>query len=150
MIKNTKDFFTGLIYIFFGVSALLISRDYQMGTATKMGAAYFPVILGGLIIFIGIISFVRSFMSKGVPIDRFAIRGLILILISTVLFGILLRGAGIIVAIPILVIVSAFARKGPRWVSTILLAAGLTVFCVLVFVKGLGIPVVLIGPWFGG
>jgi putative tricarboxylic transport membrane protein len=30
------------------------------------------------------------------------------------------------------------------------MAAGLTIFCVLVFVKGLGIPLPIIGPWFGG
>jgi len=30
------------------------------------------------------------------------------------------------------------------------MAAGLTIFCVLVFLKGLDIPLPLIGPWFGG
>jgi hypothetical protein len=30
------------------------------------------------------------------------------------------------------------------------MAAGLTVFCVLVFLKGLGIPMPTIGHWFGG
>ena len=30
------------------------------------------------------------------------------------------------------------------------MAAGLTVFCVLVFLKGLGVPLPLIGRWFGG
>ena len=42
MIRSTKDFWTGLIYIFFGVSAILIARDYSMGTGVKMGPAYFP------------------------------------------------------------------------------------------------------------
>ena len=31
----------------------------------------------------------------------------------------------------------------------VLLALGLLVFCVLVFVKGLGLPMPLFGPWFG-
>jgi hypothetical protein len=30
------------------------------------------------------------------------------------------------------------------------LAAGITVFCVLVFLKGLGVPLPVIGPWLGG
>jgi putative tricarboxylic transport membrane protein len=30
------------------------------------------------------------------------------------------------------------------------MAAGLTVFCVLVFLRGLGIPLPLIGSWLGG
>ncbi|HSE86373.1 MAG TPA: hypothetical protein VLJ79_09150, partial [Candidatus Binatia bacterium] len=28
MIRSTRDFWTGLIYLFFGVSAILIARDY--------------------------------------------------------------------------------------------------------------------------
>ena len=50
MIRNAKDFWIGLIYIFFGSSAILIARDYNMGTAIKMGPAYFPTILGGLLL----------------------------------------------------------------------------------------------------
>jgi putative tricarboxylic transport membrane protein len=30
------------------------------------------------------------------------------------------------------------------------MAAGLTIFCILVFVKGLGVPLPLLGSWFGG
>jgi hypothetical protein len=46
MMRNA-DFWTRLIYIF-GSSAILIARDYSMGTAIKMEPAYFPTILGGL------------------------------------------------------------------------------------------------------
>jgi hypothetical protein len=45
MIRNPKDFWTGLIYIFFGSSAIVIAREYGMGTAIKMGPAYFPTVL---------------------------------------------------------------------------------------------------------
>jgi hypothetical protein len=30
------------------------------------------------------------------------------------------------------------------------MAVGLTVFCVLVFLEGLGIPLPVLGPWLGG
>jgi hypothetical protein len=30
------------------------------------------------------------------------------------------------------------------------MVAGLTIFCVLVFIKGLGIPLPIVGPWLGG
>jgi hypothetical protein len=30
------------------------------------------------------------------------------------------------------------------------LAVGLIIFCVLVFIKGLGLPMPLLGSWFGG
>ena len=150
MIRSDKDFWTGLIYIFFGSSALIIGRDYPMGTAIKMGPSYFPAVLSGLLILIGIISLVRSFLKTGTPIGRFAFKGLALVVVSTVLFGLIVRGAGLVIALPLLVIVSAFASKDFRWVPSLLMAAGLTLFCIAVFLKGLGIPLPILGSWFGG
>ena len=51
--RNAKDFWTGVVYIAIGAAAIFIGRDYGMGTAMKMGPAYFPVILSGLLILIG-------------------------------------------------------------------------------------------------
>ena len=150
MIRNAKDFWTGLIYIFFGSSAILIGREYGMGTAIKMGPAYFPTILGGLLMGIGVISVIRSFIVRGTPVGAFAFKGLTLVKVSALVFGFLVRGAGLAVALPLLVIISAYASTRFRWRPTLLLAAGLTVFCALVFLKGLGIPLPVIGPWFGG
>jgi len=150
MIRSYKDFWTGLIYIFFGSSAIIIARDYGMGTATKMGPSYFPAVLSSLLILIGIISLVRSFLKTGTPLGKFAFKGLALVIASTVLFGLLVRGAGLIIALPLLVIVSAFASREFRWVPSLLMAAGLTLFCIAVFLKGLGIPLPILGSWLGG
>src|SRR5688572_14793899 len=46
MIRSTKDFWTGVLYVFFGLTAIIVARDYGMGTAVRMGPAYFPTILG--------------------------------------------------------------------------------------------------------
>lgn len=149
MIRSTKDFWSGLIYIFFGASAILIARDYGMGSALKMGAAYFPSVLGSLLILLGSISLIRAFIVAGTPISAFAIKGLLLVVGSVVTFGLLVRGAGMAIALPLLVFISAAASSRFRWTPTLIMAAGLTVFCVLVFLKGLGIPLPVMGPWFG-
>jgi hypothetical protein len=149
-IRSAKNFWTGLIYIFFGSSAIFIAREYGMGTGLKMGPAYFPTVLGGLLVCIGVISVIRSFIVSGPPIGAFAFKGLALITLSVLLFGSAVRGAGLAVALPLLVVISAYASTRFRWRATILMAAGLTIFCVLVFLKGLGIPLPVIGPWFGG
>ena len=77
----------------------------------KDGPAYFPNILGGLLIVIGAISVIRSFIAHGAPIGTFAFKGLALVSVSVLVFGIVVRGAGLAVAIPILVIISAYASK---------------------------------------
>ena len=149
MIRSTKDFWSGFIYILFGSSAILIAREYGMGTALRMGAAYFPTLLGGLLVVIGGISVIRSFIVSGTPIGSFALKAVLLVIASVLVFGLVVRGAGVAVALPLLVIISALASSRFRWVPTIVLAIGITVFCILVFIKGLGIPLPIIGPWFG-
>ena len=150
MIRGSKDFWTGLIYIFFGASSILIARDYGMGTGGKMGPAYFPTVLGGLLAVIGAIAVIRSFIVPGTPIGAFAFKGLVLVCASVLLFGIIVRGGGLAVALPLLVVISASASVHFHWRATLMMAAGLTIFCVLVFLKGLGIPLPVVGPWFGG
>jgi hypothetical protein len=147
--RNPKDFWTGLIYLFVGCGALIISRDYDMGTALKMGPAYFPTLLSVLLMGIGIISVLRSFLKSGSPIGIVAWKGLVLIVASTLLFGMIVRGAGLLLALPLLVIVSASASARFSWKTTLAEAVGITVFCIVVFLKGLGVPLPILGSWFG-
>ena len=147
--RNAKDFWTGLIYISVGAGALIISRDYDMGTAVKMGPAYFPTILSILLVGIGIISVLRSFFKSGSPIGVIAWKGLVLIAVSTLLFGAIVRGAGVIIALPLLVILSASASAQFSWKTALIEAVGITIFCIVVFLKGLGVPLPVLGSWFG-
>ena len=149
LIRNVKDFWTGIIYIVFGSAVIFIARDYGMGSGTRMGPAYFPTILSLLLILIGIISMIRSFIQPGTPIGAFTFRGLFLVVGSTLLFGLIVRGAGLIIALPLLVIISSYASRQFRWWYALALAAGLTFFCILIFLKGLGVPLPILGSWFG-
>ena len=63
-IKNGKDFWAGLMFVGFGAAFVIIARDYPMGQALRMGPAYFPTVLGGLLVILGMATFVRSFFSK--------------------------------------------------------------------------------------
>jgi len=150
MIRSTKDFWAGLIYLFFGLCTVVIARDYDTGTALRMGPAYFPMLLGYLLTLIGIISVVRSFISHGTPIGEIAFKGLFVIIGSVLLFGFLVRRTGLLIALPLLVMISASASDHFRWPPTLILAAGLTLFCVFVFLRGLGVPLPIWGSWFGG
>jgi hypothetical protein len=150
LIRSSRDFWTGLIYLFFGVVAIVVSRDYSMGTGGRMGPGYFPTILGYLLVLIGGIAVMRSFITHGAPIGAFSFKGIALVGSSILLFGVIVRGAGVAVALPLLIIISASASAKFRWLPTLLIAAGLTIFCILVFIKGLGIPLPVIGSWLGG
>ena len=49
----------------------------------------------------------------------------------------------------LLVLLSAYASPKFTWVPSLLIAVGLTVFSVVVFVKLLGLPMPIFGPWLG-
>lgn len=147
--RNSSDFWAGIIYIAFGVTALVAARDYGMGSALRMGPGYFPTVLAWILTAIGVISAIRGLRGKGEPVSALSLRGIILIAGPIVLFASLLRATGLLVALPLLIITSAYASAHFNLVRTLLLAAGLTIFCSLVFIKGLGIPMPLLGTWFG-
>lgn len=148
-IKHPKDFWTGAIYVAFGAAAVLIGREYSFGTAGRMGPGYFPVVLGAMLALIGSVSVIRSFIAPGEPIGAFAWKPLILLLLGVLLFAALIKPAGLVIALLALVLTSAAASENFRfeWGATAGLI-GLIVFCSLVFVKGLGVPMPLVGPWF--
>src|SRR5450759_1350672 len=63
-IKNGKDFWAGLMFVGAGLSFMLVSQNYPMGSAVRMGPAYFPTMLGGLLAVLGAMVFFRAFFSK--------------------------------------------------------------------------------------
>jgi putative tricarboxylic transport membrane protein len=65
-IKSPKDFWAGLMFIGFGLFfALFAYAYYQMGTAVRMGPAYFPFVLGGLLAFLGALVLIEGFALEG-------------------------------------------------------------------------------------
>ncbi|MBV5331034.1 tripartite tricarboxylate transporter TctB family protein, partial [bacterium] len=61
LIGNPKDFFAGLLFMAFGLAALVLSGDYTIGTAARMGAGYFPRVLGILLLGMGALLALRGF-----------------------------------------------------------------------------------------
>lgn len=146
-IRHPKDFWTGSIFLVVGLAAIIIGLDYPMGTAGKMGPAYFPTVLGGLLTLIGLAAVIRSLLRRGEAVGKFHLKELSVILSSILLFGFLIRGAGLIPAVFVLILLSAYASPKFRWGPALLLAVGMAAFSVLVFVKLLGLPMPIIGPW---
>jgi hypothetical protein len=150
-IRNPRDFWAGAIYLALAIVGIWIGQDYQLGTSERMGPGYFPTALGSILAIFGVVSIARSFIHPGEAISAVAWRPLAFILGSTVLFGLLLPRVGVLIALPCLIVVSAFASRNSRFdVTSIAALLGLVAFCVMVFVKGLGVPMPLIGTWLGG
>lgn len=148
-IRHPKDFLSGVIFIALGLGFLYIAQDYRMGTATRMGPGYFPSILAGILTLIGLATSLRALFRDGEKVEGFAWKPLVIVLVGTVLFGVLVRDAGLIVALLAYIGVTATASIYFHWRPTLMMAVGLTVFSVIIFIKALGLPIPMIGAWFG-
>ena len=140
-IKSPKDFWSGLMFLVFGLFYLLWAlTHYQLGTAVRMGPAYFPVLLGGLLAFLALIILASSLSVEGPPVPTFHYRPLIFITVAIVLYGYLMKPLGLILATAALVYVSAFGGHEFKWKEVTILFVIVAVFSWAVFVKGLTLP----------
>jgi Tripartite tricarboxylate transporter TctB family len=140
-IKAPKDFWAGLMFIGFGLAFALIAQNYQMGTSVRMGPAYFPTVLGGILAVIGLAILIESFALEGPKVAKFYFKPLVLLVAAIALFGILLKPLGLVLASAVLVAVGAFGGVDFRWKEVVILCVVLAIFSVLVFIKGLGLPI---------
>ncbi len=138
--KNPKDFWAGLMFLAFGLFFVVGARNYRLGSAARMGPGYFPTLLGGLMALIGGVVFFRSLTTKGGKASPIPFRVLFFITLSLLVFGYLLKPIGLVLALGLLVFVSALAGHEFKIKEVLLLSAVLIVLSVAVFVKGLGLP----------
>lgn len=143
-IRNKKEFLSGLLLVGFGLSALLIALNYRMGTAFRMGPGYFPVMLASLLILIGLIVGASALKPGEVKIPRVAWRPLIMVSGAVALFGLMLKGGGLLIATFVMVVVSRLARSDYTWLETILLGVAISVISAVVFYFGLRIQMPLL------
>lgn len=149
-LASQKDFFSGLMFAAVGGAFAWGAMNYEVGEAARMGPGYFPLVLGVLLVFLGLIITLQSF-TKGGPggdkIGAFAWRPLGFILGANLAFGALLVGLpsigfpamGLIVAIYALVFISSLAQPGMKFKSTFILASILAAGSYGAFVKMLGL-----------
>jgi putative tricarboxylic transport membrane protein len=140
-IRGPKDFWAGLMFIGFGLFFMVWAlTHYQMGSAVRMGPAYFPAVLGGLLGFLGILVLIESVTVDGPRVPKFAFRPLVLISAACVIYGYTMKPLGLIIATALLVFISAFGGHEFKWKEVTILYLILIVFSLLVFVKGLTLP----------
>jgi hypothetical protein len=150
MNANTKDVSAGLLFIAIAALFAFGTLELELGTARKLGPGAFPLMLSGVLGLLGLIIMAKGFRNPVAHEMTLPWRGILLIALAPILFGLTVRGVGMVAAIAIVVAVSAYSSRRMSLKLAAALIVGLTLFCVLVFHIGLGLPVRLVGPWLGG
>ena len=152
LIRDTKDFWSGVMCMGFALAAIVLGRKYPVGTPAEMGPGMFPLILGLCLLALGLACSLRA-LRPGKAVERIARvqpRPVLLVLGSVVAYGAALPKLGLVVASMLLVVISRLASPGFKWVEVTVFGAILTLGCVLVFVVGLKMPVAIWPVFLGG
>jgi len=150
-IKSQKDFWSGLMFIVVGIAFAWGATNYRFGSSARPGPGFFPFGLGLLMAILGGMVLFKAMTIEtdgGDKIGSFAWKPLVVILGAVLLFGLLLPKGGMVVALPVLVIVSSLASDEFSWKGSIVNAIVLTALSYAVFVMGLKLTIPVL-PAFG-
>ena len=145
-IRSQEDFWAGLMFIGFGILAVVVARNYPMGTAMRMGPGYFPTYLGAISIVIGALLTGRSLLIAGEGIGRWGWRPLLWLSAAFASFGLLIERAGFVFALAALIVASSLSGRDTRTWELALLIVALIGGSVGLFIYGLELPYQLF-PW---
>jgi hypothetical protein len=156
-IGHPKNFWGGMLFAALGLMFAVIARGvtlgdttllegYTMGTPARMGPGFFPFWLGVLLVALGAaISAVGLRAGRGEhgALERFHWKQLAVVLGSIVLFGVLLKWTGMLVAGMVLIVGASLGSHEFSLRKALALGGFLVTFCALVFVIGLKLPIPL-------
>lgn len=148
MQRSAKDVLAGLTFVGFGLAFAVGALAYEVGDPVRMGPGFFPLIVGVLLAILGaLIAVTRPSEPDDEGITAPPWRAAGLILGAILIFGLTVRGLGLVPSIFVTALMASLASRETRIPLAVLLAAGLTVVSIAIFVMALSVRVPLVGPW---
>lgn len=160
ILKNQKDFFSGLLFMAAGLSFAWTASRFTIGSAAQMGPGFFPLLLGALLALLGGIMVYKALVFEtedGGRIGTWSWRALVCVVLANLLFGVLIGGLstiglppmGLVAAVATLTLVAAKAASEFRWKEALVLACVLALGSYLVFIVLLQLQIP-VWPALGG
>jgi hypothetical protein len=144
-LKSPQDLGAGIVFLAIGAAGLWFGQDLRFGSPQRMGPGFFPYYVSWGIVLIGLVCVGRSYTLQGPPVEAMKLRPILCVLASLLVFGVAMDTLGLVFSASALILIATLAQKKPNWRDTVLLAAGMTAFCVVVFVWALKQPLTLFG-----
>jgi putative tricarboxylic transport membrane protein len=139
-VRGPQDFYGGLALVMLATVALIASAELpgQRGFAFGPGTAprLFSVILAGL----GGAIALTGLVAAGPRIEKYKLRGPILVIVAILGFAAMIRPVGLVIASYVTFVVALLGSREMRVVETLVGAAVMTAFCVGLFVYLLNLP----------
>ncbi|MGQ0752547.1 MAG: tripartite tricarboxylate transporter TctB family protein [Betaproteobacteria bacterium] len=139
-IKSQVDFWGGMLFIGFGLLAILVARDYPLGSTMRMGPGYFPTYIGLALVALGAWIAADGFRIEGERIGSFPWRAIVLLSIGFSTFAWSIDHLGFIPALAIVILTTSLAGAEFRWKEILIEMVVLIAGCWAIFIYGLELP----------
>lgn len=157
------DLCAGGLFVVLGGAFAIGALGYDIGSAFKMGPGYVPLTLGCVLVLLGALVLGHGVLitlgHRTVEQELLASadeeapmpwrRGGLLVA-AVILFGLTVDGLGIGVATFVAAFLAALAGHRNSLLKALVVAAGLTALCLVIFVALLQLRVPVLGTWLGG
>jgi putative tricarboxylic transport membrane protein len=139
-VHGPRDFYGGLALVQLTTLALIASAELpgQRGFAFGPGTA--PRLFCYVLAALGAVVALGGVFTEGPPIEKYKIRGPGLVIIAILAFAGLIRPLGLVPATFLAFMISILGSTEMRWIESLIAAAAMTAFCVVLFVYLLGLP----------
>jgi len=142
-IRDPRDYYGGLVLLGVAMFALWASSDLPGMRGFAFGPGTAPRLFAMILGLLGIGVMLVGLLSEGPGLERYGIRGPVLITASTLIFAMTIRHFGLVIASYVSIVLASFATDEVRPLETLVWAAVLTAFCALLFPIGLNLPIPL-------
>jgi hypothetical protein len=143
-IGSPHQFYAGLLFTGIGTFALVVGTNYPIGTTTRVGPGYFPLLLSVILIGLGIAAIVRSLIVEPMgSLGSWPLVPLFCVLAGVVGFGLLIDHAGLIPAALCVLLMSTYRRWLRSPIEVLVITIVLLGFVVVLFIDLLGMPMQL-------
>ena len=140
---DQKGVVAGLFFLVFGLAIAVGAASYPFKADTGIGPGFFPSMVGIALAITGIVQ-IGAAMGPGATPTRFDRRPLKPILFTTggvVVFALLLKPGGLILALPALFLCLALAQSSFSWRRLVGVSLVLLPSAWLIFIAFLGMPI---------
>lgn len=137
-----RDVVAGLLFVGLGAGAIAVASGYPLGTAMRMGPAYFPILVAGLMIALGLVVTALG-LFKGGAGERFGAipwRPLFFILAGVAVFALTIGRFGLIPAVTAMTLIARLSEPMGSKLELAGLVVALNAVAYGVFIYGLNLP----------
>jgi len=145
-----KNVLAGLMFVGIAALGLLVSRNYPVGTALRMGTGYVPRLLCWMLLGLGVAILVQGLYEKDAPAEGGGwarLVPLVVVTASLTAFALAIEQLGLVLSILLLVGIGALAARGIKPWEALAAALGLIVLSWAIFILGLGLTIPVWPVW---